>query len=178
MGSFVSRPAGLDPGSDSHLDYLGFSCCLLVPAFHVWVNISTPPERTWQPWGGYMPVSIYTVCIKKLKPSSILHILTIYIYTLFPGDNAELMLNIQRMIWHVCLEWWRTLQSLTDLSSDKVSMIRPRTRRIHSDVITRLRCSLEMTFLNIIYMLECSRSKWWNYIDVSTTLHRNRKNMY
>lgn len=31
VGSFVSLPAGLDPGSDLNLDYLGLSCSLLDP---------------------------------------------------------------------------------------------------------------------------------------------------
>lgn len=48
VGSFVSLPAGLDPGSHLNWDYWALNVSQITAAFHVWVHCAAPSARPSQ----------------------------------------------------------------------------------------------------------------------------------
>lgn len=48
VGSFVSLPAGLDPGSHLNWDYWALNVSQITAAFHVWVHSAAPSARPSQ----------------------------------------------------------------------------------------------------------------------------------
>lgn len=129
VGSFVSRPAGLDPGSGLNLDYLGFGCSLLDPhtshqswsSFHVWVNINPP---TCRPDGcSFTDMRLYFI-MSSLLTSSFSSSLS------FPLKHVlwafEWLSNLTFSSWwswnnsSSCTEWFGACEELTEMCNVRV----------------------------------------------------------